>query len=41
MSEHTQSNHHILPLKVYLGIAGALFVLTIITVAVSFFILVN
>jgi len=34
MSEH---KHHILPLKVYLGVGAALFVLTAITVWVSFF----
>ncbi len=34
MSEH---KHHILPLKVYLGVGAALLVLTAITVWVSFF----
>ena len=34
MSGHT---HHILPLKLYLGIAGALFVLTVVTVAAAEF----
>ena len=29
--------HHILPLKTYLGIAGALFVLTVVTVAAAAF----
>lgn len=37
MAEKTHSHHHILPLKVYFAVAGALFVLTVITVAVSFY----
>jgi len=35
MSENTQSHHHIIPLKTYFGIAGALFVLTGITIWVA------
>jgi len=35
MSEKTNTHHHILPLKVYFGVAGALFVLTGITVWVA------
>ena len=35
MSENTQSHHHIIPLKTYFGIAGALFVLTGITIGVA------
>lgn len=34
MSEH--AHHHILPLKVYLAVGVSLFVLTLVTVAVSF-----
>lgn len=44
MSAHTndhaaagQTHHHILPLKVYLGVGAALLVLTAITVGISYF----
>jgi cytochrome c oxidase subunit 4 len=37
MTENVHSHHHILPLSVYYTIAGILFVLTAITVAVSFY----
>jgi cytochrome c oxidase subunit 4 len=36
MSGHIYS-HHILPLKVYVGVAGALFVLTVVTVVAAWF----
>jgi cytochrome c oxidase subunit 4 len=36
MSTHEQSHQHILPLKTYLAVAGALMVLTVVTVAVSY-----
>ena len=36
MSENTHT-HHVLPLKIYLGVAGALFVLTGVTVWVAGF----
>lgn len=32
----TKHEHHVLPLKVYFAVAGALFVLTAVTVAVSY-----
>ena len=34
---HSTGHHHILPLKVYFGVAGALMVLTVITVWISYF----
>jgi len=37
MTEKAQSHHHILPLSVYYTIAGILFVLTVVTVVVSYF----
>ena len=37
MSTHSQEHHHVLPIKVYLRVAAALLVLTIITVTVSQF----
>jgi cytochrome c oxidase subunit 4 len=37
MADKAQSHHHILPLRVYFGVAGALFVLTAVTVFVSFY----
>jgi cytochrome c oxidase subunit 4 len=36
MSTHDNSFHHIIPLKIYLAVAGALLVLTAVTVGVSF-----
>jgi len=36
MTEKTHS-HHILPLKVYFGVAGALFIMTVVTVTVAQF----
>jgi cytochrome c oxidase subunit 4 len=32
----THNTNHIVPLRVYFGVAGALFVLTVVTVAISF-----
>lgn len=37
MTENVRSHHHILPLAVYFTIAGILFVLTAVTVAVSYY----
>jgi len=37
MSQNNHEHHHVLPLKVYLGVATALLVLTIITVVVAQF----
>jgi cytochrome c oxidase subunit 4 len=37
MDKHTESHHHILPLKVYFSVAVALLVFTVITVAVAQF----
>lgn len=37
MSEHSTNHHHILPLKVYLGVATALLVFTVITVVAAQF----
>ena len=39
MANHASesTHHHILPLRVYFGVAGALFVLTAITVWVSYY----
>lgn len=37
MDQHSQSHHHILPLKIYFGVAAALLVLTVITVIVAQF----
>lgn len=34
-TEHSHSQHHITPLKVYLGIGGILLVMTVVTVAVA------
>lgn len=34
---HDTGHHHILPLKIYFGVAGALLVLTVITVWVSYY----
>jgi cytochrome c oxidase subunit 4 len=34
--ESTHSAPHIVPLRAYIGVAAALFVLTVVTVAVSF-----
>ncbi len=36
MKKHQEHSQHVLPLKVYLGVFGALLVLTVITVAISF-----
>lgn len=36
MAETAKSHHRILPLRVYFGVAGALMILTVVTVAVSF-----
>lgn len=36
MNSEAKSHHHILPLRTYMAVAGALMVLTVVTVAVSF-----
>jgi len=36
MSTHQEHKNYVLPIKAYLGVAAALFLMTIVTVAVSF-----
>ncbi|MBD3223164.1 MAG: cytochrome-c oxidase [Caldithrix sp.] len=36
MQNNMENHHHITPLKTYLGVAVGLFILTVVTVAVSF-----
>jgi cytochrome c oxidase subunit 4 len=37
MNKHTETHHHVLPLKVYFGVAAALLAFTVITVVVAQF----